>query len=249
MESALLAAQQAAIEEARARYERGELDFEDFRHALDALVEASSVEECRTILRELPVAPLAPLAALERPTPPPAIVTTYAQRRIGAFMGQTKKMRRRWRLHPKARVSAFMGEVKLDLNLADLPEQAHMHVTATMATVMIYVPRSAHVIVRPRSLLSDTNALGESVSGVLAAGHEEHYPADGIATAQITIDVFALMSNVKIIVTDGSTISIGEMARDMARSILSGVQRGLLNEPTRHVATSSSTPRDLSAHD
>ena len=249
MESALLAAQQAAIEETRARYERGELDFEDFRRALDALVEASSVGECRTILRKLPLSPLAPLTALERPATQGARAYSHAQQRIGAFMGQTKKLRRRWKLHPQARVSAFMGEVKLNLNLADLPEQAHLHVSVIMGTVVIYAPRSAHVLVRSRALLSDTNALGEGVSGVVASGHEEHYPANGSASAQITIDVFALMSNVKIVLTDGPTLSVGELARDMARSILSGVQRGLLHEPTRNVVTSSNTPRDLSARE
>ncbi|MEO7000841.1 MAG: LiaF domain-containing protein [Ktedonobacterales bacterium] len=249
MESALLAAQQAAIQEVRARYERGELDFEDFRHALDALVEASSVEECRTILRELPVSPLAPLAALERRTPPPAPALSHAQQRIGAFMGQTKKLRRSWKLQPQARVSAFMGEVQLDLNLADIPQQAQIHVSAVMGTVKIYAPQSAHVIVHTRALLSDTNALGEGVSGVIASGHEEHYPANGVATSQITIDVFALMSDVKIILADGPTISIGEVARDMARTILSGVQRGLQQRATQRSFSSSNTPRELSSHE
>src|SRR5262249_499342 len=121
-----LQAQQAAIQEVRARYERGELSFEDFRRVLDALVLARHADECEAILHALPESSGArALAALDPPAPlAPAPVVETPRRRMVAFMGQVKKLRRTWRLEPSTHTVAFMGEVDLDLNLAELPPQA-----------------------------------------------------------------------------------------------------------------------------
>jgi len=230
-ELAALEAQRAAIQEARARYERGEITYDDFRRALDALVLAQDAGDCAAILDALPASPLAALAALE-PSVPLASPSARPERtRIVAFMGQTKKLRRPWRLAPATDARALMGEVKLDLSVAELPPRARLRVTAIMGTAVIYVPRTVRVAVRSTVLLGDANLLGEGVSGVVASGHEEHTPAagpeDGPAAAQLEIEAFILMGSVKVALTDGPTISVGELVRDTLRLVADGVRRGL----------------------
>jgi hypothetical protein len=221
--------QQAAIQEVRARYERGELSFEAFRRALDALVLAENADECQAVLHALPASPLAPLTALD---PPPPTVTLAPiipprRKRIVAFMSQAKKLRRPWRLQPSTSAVAIMGEIKLDLNLAELPPHARIHITAIMGTVIIYVPTRVRVAVRSTVVLGEANALGENANGVVAFGHEEHEPAPAPAVPQLEIDVFSLMANVQVKLTDRPAVSIGELVRDALALAAQGVQRGL----------------------
>lgn len=230
MEPAAVTAQRAAIVEARARYERGEITFDAFRRALDALVLARDASECQAILDALPTEHTAALAALE-PSPAPAPITadrsSPQHQTIVAFMGQTKKLRRPWRLAPSTKTLAFMGEIKLDLGVAELPPRATMRITGIMATVVIYVPSNVRVSVRSTALLSDTTALdGEGTSGVVAFGHDEHAPA-GEPVAELEIEVFALMANVKVLLADGRPISVRELAREALRVAVVGVRRGL----------------------
>ena len=182
MEPTPLQAQQAAIQEVRARYERGELSFEDFKRALDALVLAQDADECQAILQALP--PLIPQRHWRRstacPAPPvPAPQVMRQRKRMVAFMGQVKKCAAPGGSNQHDTV-AFMGEVNLDLNLADLPPQAKMQLTVIMGEVTIYVPPSARVTVRSTVLLSEVNALGESTNGVVGFGHEQHDPRAGL---------------------------------------------------------------------
>lgn len=233
MEPAAVTAQRAAIAEARARYERGELDFDAFKRALDALVLARDASECHAILDALPTAHAAALAALERaPAPAPASADDpHAGRKaIVAFMGQTKKLRRPWRLAPGTETLALMGEVKLDLSVAELPPRATMRIAAIMGAVEIYVPSNVRVSVRSTVLLSDTNALGEGTSGVVAFGREDHAPA-GEPVAELEIEVFALMANVKVLLADARPISVRELAREALRAAAEGVRRGLAAGP------------------
>jgi hypothetical protein len=222
-----LPAQQSAIKDVRARYERGEIPFEMFRRALDALVLARNTDECEAILAELPAPGDSPTTALDAPiiAEPDPLAEPRATR-IVAFMSQAKKVRRSWRLAPSTEAIAFMGEVTLDLNLAELPPQAHLRVTAVMGTIIIYAPRSASIAVRSTVLLSGVNALGEYTGGVVTFGHEEHTPPAPTAP-QIEIEAFALMSNIKVVLTDGPMIPIGEIVRDALRAAAAGVRRGL----------------------
>lgn len=223
-QSPRVAAQEAAIADVRARYERGDLSFEAFRRALDAVVLARDAEECRVILNALPSTPLAPLNALERST---AVALEMPPVRIIAFMGQTKKLRRPWQLAPNAEAVAFMGEIKLDLRYADLPARARLQVTAVMGSVLILVPRNVRVAVHSTILLSDTNMLGEGTSGVVGSSHERHEPKGEPAIADIEIEVFALMGNVKVQLVDESMVSVNELVRDALRAVISGVRQGL----------------------
>lgn len=218
-------AQHAAIQELRARYERGDISFEAFRQALDALVIARDAAECQTILRSLPTSPLAALATLEH-TPPAPPMSSRQHGRIVAFLGQTKKLRRPWRLPSSAQALACMGEIKLDLRLAQLPPRVHLRVSAIMGTVTLYVPRAMRVSVRTRMLLGDANALGESVSGVLAFSHEEHIPAGEPAQVELEIDTFIFMGNVKVVLADGPALSIGQLVREALLAVAAGLERG-----------------------
>lgn len=227
-----VAAQRAAIQEARTRYERGELTYDAFRRALDALVLARDGAECQAILNALPVSPLAALSALDAPPlPVPTAAAPPEHKRIVAFMSQIKKLRRPWQLRESTDAIAFMGEIKLDLRLAELPPQARLHVTAFMGTATIYVPRAVRVAVHTTVIMGDTQALGESVSGVIAFGHEEHVPtfASGARAAppQLDIEVLSFMGSVKVVLTDGRpAVSVSELVRDALRAIASGARQG-----------------------
>ncbi len=225
MEPATLAAQHAAIQELRVRYERGDISFVTVRQALDALVMARDATECEAIVRTLPASPLAALAALERTPPAPPVVSRQHGRFV-AFLGQTKKLRRPWQIAPSAHAVACMGEVKLDLRLAELPPRVYLRVSAIMGMVTLYVPRAIRVSVHTRLLLGDANALGESVSGVLASSHEEHIPAGEPPHPELVIDSFILMGNVKVVLADAPSLSIGTLVREALVAVATGLQRG-----------------------
>jgi hypothetical protein len=231
-ETALLAAQRAAIQDLRTHFERGELPIETFRETLDALVLARDPDECQSLMSRLPAAPLDVLKALEPASVLLVTPISYPHRRIVAFMSAVKKMRRAWRLAPLTRVVAFMGDVQLDLSKAGLPPQARMRVYSIMGSVRILAPKDVHVIVRSTALLGDVNALGESVSGVAAWGHEEHEPAlEAEATparAEVEIEAFTLMGNVHVKLIEPQTPTIGSLVRDVLQAAAMGVRRGLL---------------------
>jgi hypothetical protein len=224
MEPTTVAAQQAAIQELRGRFERGELPYDDFRRGLDAVLLARDGDECAAIVRDLPAPPLAALDALDARS---AAVAESQHSRIVAFMGQTTKTRRAWQLATSTRVTAVMGEVTLDLNRAELPPRARIQITGVMGTVKLYVPPAVRVSVRSRAYLGDTNLLGESVGGVVASGHETHAPTIESARCELEIEIVAVMSNVQVTLADGPAISVGELMRETLRAAAEGFRRGL----------------------
>jgi hypothetical protein len=232
-ETALLAAQRVAIQELRTRFERGELPIEAFQETLDALVLARDPDTCQSLMRQLPAAPLDVLKALEPASVVMITPIAYPHRRIVAFMSSVKKLRRAWRLAPLTRVVAFMGDVQLDLSKADLPPQARVRVYAIMGSVRILAPKDIHVTVRSTALLGDVNALGESVSGVAAWGHEEHAPELEIeaapARAEVEIEAFTLMGNVHVKLIEPQIPTIGSLVRDVLQAAAMGVRRGLMS--------------------
>src|SRR5690348_8298781 len=103
MQQPALTPQQEAIREVRARYERGDIPFERFEYALNALLAAKTPDECRTIVQELPATPLDPLAALEALSPPPAAPARPAsklpaRRWMWTILGEFKRLKRPWRM-------------------------------------------------------------------------------------------------------------------------------------------------------
>jgi Cell wall-active antibiotics response 4TMS YvqF len=245
-----LPAQQAAIQEARAHYERGELTFDAFRRALDALVLARDADECQAILDALPVSPMTALSSLgASPIPAPTAAPPPEHKWVVAFMSQIKKLRRPWQLAATTRAVAFMGEIKLDLRLAELPPQARLHVTAIMGSVTIYVPRSMRVAVHTAVFMGDTRAFGESIGGMVVFGHDEHVPTAGTSSAQLDIEVLSVMSSVKIVLTDGKpAVSIGELVREALRAIADGAQRGLRQRADRYPELDDASTRNLGQH-
>jgi hypothetical protein len=234
-ESPLVAAQRSAILQIRGRYERGELPFDTFRDGLDALTKAQTPDECEAILRDLPHSPLATLAALEPPTLAPSAAMPSAdpsaRKRISAFMSETKKTRNAWSLAPDTHVRALMGSVKLDLRRAQLPPQAHIKVNATMSEVVLYIPDDVAVSVRSSAIMSEVNALGESIAGVIASGEEQHIPTHTTPRAHLVIEVNAVMGsvNVALVNPNATAIGISDLARETLRAALEGMRRGWEN--------------------
>jgi hypothetical protein len=227
-ETALLTAQRVAIQDLRTRFERGEVPIETFRETLDALVLARDPDECQSLITRLPIAPLSVLSALESASMAQVTPVYYPHRRIFAFMGSVKKLRRAWRLAPLTRVVALMGDVQLDLSKAELPPRARVRVYSIMGSVRILAPKDVHVIVRSMTQLGEVNALGESVSGVMASGHEEYEP-ETEGGAQVEIEAFALMGNVTVTLKEPETLTIGALVRDVLQAAAMGVRRGLLS--------------------
>ena len=229
-EPAAVTARRAAIQLARGRYERGELTYDAFRRALDAIVLARDSDECQAILDALPAAPLAALSALDAPMPPvPAPdVGPLESQRITAIMSQVWKMRHPWRLAVSTHALTVMGELKLDLRLADLPRHATLHVTAFMGSATIYVPRSVRVTVHTRVVMGGVRTFGDNVAGVSASGHVEYAPPLGAAAPELDIEVRCYMGDVRIILTDREpAVPIGELVRDALRAVAEGARRGL----------------------
>lgn len=238
-ESPLVAAQRSAILQLRARYERGELPFDAFRTALDAITEAQNPEDCANILRDLPHSPLATLAALEPLPQAPQLPSVRApmapmapaapRKRISAFMSETKKTRSAWTLAPNTHVRAMMGSIRLDMRRAQLPPEAYLRVKVTMGEVIILVPDDVAVSVRSTAIMGEVIAMGESVAGMIASGEEEHIPTHTEPRARLTIDVSTLMGSVNVRLVNNTTTAISDMARDALRAALEGVRRGFEN--------------------
>ena len=234
MESPLTVAQRAAIQEARARYERGDISVDTFKSALDAITEASTPQAVEEIIAGLPNAPHAALAAFEPAPPaplPPNMPTVVSDgrgvSRISAFMGETRRAGRPWTLAPKARVSCIMGEVVVDLRQAKLPPSGRIKVNVTMGETRILIPQGVRVSARTRVIMGEALTLGENVAGLIASGEEEYEPPAGQQVADLHIDARVLMGELKIVVADGSQMSISELAHEVLREALSGVRDGI----------------------
>jgi hypothetical protein len=209
--------QQAAIQEVRERYARGELSFEVFKRGLDALVLAHTADECRAILAALPSLPhAAPLHALETSAPAaptPAVSTPPAARPRTAWMfmllGELKRTRKRWRLGERTTCVSLIGETKLDLSLATLPRSGVLRIVAAIGEATIYVPRSVSVSVRAFTLLGEAKALGEHSSGIPALLHaESHDPEDAArAESHIEIQAFMLLGELNIVQVDAPALT------------------------------------------
>jgi hypothetical protein len=215
MQSQVIDAQRAAVQDVRARYERGELSFEAFRRVIDALLLAQSTEECQAILAELPRADVSALAALDPAPVSPAPAGAEQGSRwkwVVAFIGEAKKMRRPWRLAAETLATALVGEVKMDLTLAALPPRAVIRAAAIVGEVTLYVPRTARVTMRGVALVGEINALGEKSGGIVGFAHEEHVP-DSPAETTLEIEALALVGEVKVVLVDGPVLGAARSPR------------------------------------
>ena len=201
MQQPAITPQQAAIEEARTRYERGDFSFDRFEYAINALLQAQTPEECQAIVKELPASPI---TALDRPSAPaaPAPSNLPRQVRMVNIIGELKRTRRPWKLGQHTSVIMGLGELKLDLSLADIPPEGLLEVSALIGEAKIYVPRSIHVTVRQFTLIGECKALGEERAGIFALLHEEDFPAEGPDAASaphLTIHMRMLIGSAQVI--------------------------------------------------
>src|SRR5690348_14281689 len=118
-----LTPQQEAIRQVRQRYEQGDLSFDRFEYALNALLAAQTPEECQAIVQELPSSPMSALDALSQPAMPAMPSTPGRTRWWVAFMGGFQRLSRPWRMTEQTMGVMIMGGVEVDLSLAALPHQ------------------------------------------------------------------------------------------------------------------------------
>lgn len=238
-----LTPQQQAIRSVRDRYERGEIAFDAFKQALDDLLVAKTPEECRMILDALPTPDHAralqaldgAMAVATSAPQVPAPVATSGPRTGWLFMlmGELRRTQRRWRLAPVTNCLLMMGEVKLDLNLATIPQRGVLNLYGLMGSMTIYVPRNVRVRVRALTLLGEATALGENSGGILAMGHAdsdefaEPAPDGTEPMADLTIRAFMCMGEIKVVQTDVSPGRVKAALRTAAQEISRGFIRGL----------------------
>jgi hypothetical protein len=237
MESPLVVAQRAAIEEARARYVRSEITVEQLKRALDAITQAQQVSAVEAVIAGLPISPYSALAAFEAPpaaAPEPGPVgaqtvvsTVRGISRISSIMGKTHRMGKPWTLAPHSYVSSTLGETVVDLRQAKLPPHGVMSVTVFMGETRILIPRGVRVSARTRVIMGGAKTLGETVEGLVASGEEEYEPASGEPIAELDIDARVIMGTLKILVADPSSMSISELARAALKEALEGVRTWL----------------------
>ncbi len=205
MQQPALTPQQAAIQQIRARYEQGDISFDRFEYALNALIQAQTPEECRAIIQELPSAPA---NALDIPITPsaPAPLNVPRQVQMLNIIGELKRMRRPWKLGRRTRVLMGIGALKLDLRMATIPPQALLEVYSLIGEAKIYVPRNIHVTVRQFTLIGENKALGEERNGIFTLLDEEEFPAEGPDAASaphLTIHQMMLIGSAQIIPSGG----------------------------------------------
>ncbi len=204
-----LTPQQEAIQEVRTRYERGDLSFDRFEYALNALLQAQTPEECQGIISELPPSPLNALDVQPVPAALPVPTTPRRTRWWVAFMGGVRRMSRPWKLADQTIGVAICGGIEVDLSLAALPSQGVIRIFTLCGGAKIFVPRSMDVSVRGMVLMGGVNALGESNGGIISFTNEESQgqSSSGLPAHQLDVQVFCLMGGVEVIQVDGPVIT------------------------------------------
>lgn len=243
MESPLVVAQRAAIQDARARYERGEIAVAQLQNALDEIASAPDTRAVEAALAGLPAAPRSALAAFELapPAPRPAGTVgaggTRGVSRVSSFMGKTHRVKP-WTLAEECYVSAFMGETVVDLRQARLPAHAVMRVNAVMSEIRIIVPENVRVYARSSVIMGEAHVLGS-----VGSGEEEYEPPSGEVVAELEIQASVIMGVLKIVLANEMENSISELARAAITEALESA-RAHLAERKAQRATLNPGPRD-----
>jgi hypothetical protein len=236
MESPLVVAQRAAIEEVRASYVRSEITVDQLKRALDAITEAQQVSAVEAVTAGLPTSTHSVLAAFEAPpvspVPGPERTQTVVSgrrgiSRISSIMGKTHRVGKPWTLAPSSRVSSTLGETVVDLRQAKLPPHGLMHVNVFMGETRILIPRGVRVSTRTRVVMGGAKTLGETIEGLVASGEEEYEPSGGEPIAELEIAAWVIMGTLKVLLADPSAMSISELARAALKEALEGVRAWL----------------------
>ncbi|HEY7124707.1 MAG TPA: LiaF domain-containing protein [Ktedonobacterales bacterium] len=216
-------AQQEAIREVRSRYERGELSFEQFRYALNAILQAQTPEQCQAIVSELPAATQTSVFTQQaQALTPVAPVAPLPTQRIVGGIGELKRMRRPWQMEPYTIVRLWMGQIKLDLSLAALPQQGILEVIVPVGEAIVYVPREVHVTVRAFALIGEAKAFGEERNGIFCHLNEEDYPPQGTpaeSAPHLEIRLKTYMGSVKVMRVNGPVFGIKDMLKEAASQV------------------------------
>jgi hypothetical protein len=225
MQKPALTPQQEAIREVRARYERGDIPFERFEYALNALLAAQSPDECRAIVQELPTSPVAVLDGLNPLPATPAITKPKLPKRswLVSIIGEFSRIKRPWRMGQHTTAVLGIGEIELDISLASMPAQSVLDVFALIGEATLYVPSSIHVKVRSFALIGEINAFGESRAGIFTSLNEEEYPARGAGAENapyLEINAFMLIGEVNIKQVDAPVVTLTEGKDQAAPSAL-----------------------------
>ena len=222
-----LTPQQAGIQEARQRYERGILTFEQFEYAVNALLQAQTTEQCVAIIQELPNATATSmLHSPAQPSTPPVQAQAQAQaptERIVGTIGELKRMRRPWSLGQHTSVRMWMGQVKLDLSLATLPQNGVLDVFVPVGEAIIYVPNEVDVTAHAFALIGEVKVMGEERNGIFASLKQEEFPAQGVSpatTPHLEIRLRTVMGSVKVKRVNGPVLALKDLIREAASSVL-----------------------------
>jgi hypothetical protein len=217
-----LTPQQDAIRQVRERYEQGDLSFDRFEYALNALLQAQTPEECQAIIKELPSSPVSALDVLTPQSSLPSVAVSPGRTRWWvAFMGGFQRMSRPWKLTEQTVGIMVLGGAEVDLSLAALPHQGVIRLYVLMGGAKIFVPRTISVSVQSFVLLGGVNALGESSGGIISFTHEESHPqrAPGSSVPQLEIQVYGMMGGLEVIQVDGPVVTGAALAGANQRQI------------------------------
>ena len=218
-----LTPQQEAIRQVRQRYEQGDLSFDRFEYALNALLQAQTPEECQAIVQELPSSPISALDAFSAQSSLPATPSTPGRTRWWvAFMGGFQRLSRPWKMTEQTMGIMVMGGVEVDLSLAALPRQGVIRLFVLMGGAKLYVPRSVDVSVQSFIIMGGVNALGESSGGIVSFNHEESQAlrTTGGLVPQLEIQVFGMMGGVEVVQVDGPVALGGGLRANPNQQIL-----------------------------
>ena len=211
-----LTPQQAALHAVRAMYERGDISYEAFRDAFEALLKTSDPVECQHIITALPISPRTVLDSLDRAAPPAVMPARKSpklpQRRVFfTLMGEINRARHPWKMGEATTGFALMGEIFLDLTLAAIPATGVLNVAVLMGEVRIIVPANVAVTVHAFTFMGSTRALNERSEGIFAFAHDESDDETTQAAHHLHIHAFTLMGEIRI--ERSTTLAVTALAK------------------------------------
>ncbi len=193
-----------ALREVRARYEHGDVSFDDFNHAFNTILKSKDPAEYTRVLASLPdSSPMSVLDEIDQPYSKPKHRIPN-NRNLFTLIGELQRTRKPWRMGIHTNAVALIGELTLDLSLAELPDNGILNIVTLIGETTIYIPRSLSVEIRSVNLIGEINILGESRSGILNFCHEEYdgaYPHK----KHLIIHVVSIVGEVNIVQSENAS--------------------------------------------
>jgi cell wall-active antibiotic response 4TMS protein YvqF/uncharacterized protein DUF1707 len=129
------------------------LSTEELEERTGAAYSATTRGELVALRRDLPDAAV----PATRPAAPPEVVGEQ----IAAVLSSTEQ-RGHWLVPEHVRVKAVLGDCKLDLRQAEVPDEVTIDVKVRLGDVTIYVPPDARVHLTGRAILGDRKVRGQA---------------------------------------------------------------------------------------